>query len=47
MYENQLDPEFSRALAREMYVNEVVNVVKEGGKSSVKPGQMNLFCPQG
>lgn len=45
-----LDPEVSRALARELYIEETVNVVnpgKRGSPGKVKPGQMNLFNPAG
>lgn len=40
-----LDPETSAAMARELYVDETVNVVSPSMKSpgKVKPGQMNLF----
>lgn len=48
--EYTLDPEVNRAVARELYVNQTVNVVSASGKKSpskVKPGQMNLFHPKG
>jgi len=47
---NRLSPDVSRALARELYIESTVNVVNAGGRKSpskVKPGQMNLFNPQG
>ena len=44
---SELDPEFRRTLARELYVDETVNVVNSSKKSQVKPGQMNLFNPKG
>jgi hypothetical protein len=37
----KLDPEVSRALARELYLEETINVVnkgKKGSPSKVKPG---------
>ena len=42
----RLSPDINRAIARELYVDQVVNVVNTGSPS-VKPGQMNLFNPKG
>ena len=45
-----LGPEVNRAVARELYVNSIVNVVNPSSRKSarkVKPGQMNLFNPKG
>ena len=50
-YQNKdkaFDQEINKALARELYIDSTVNVVKAvDGKYSgkVKPGQMNLFQP--
>jgi hypothetical protein len=44
----EVDPELNRALARELYIQENINVVNTKDKKSpskVKPGQMNLFNP--
>jgi hypothetical protein len=39
-----LDPEISRIMARQIYVDETVNVVSpDRKKGRVKPGQINLF----
>ena len=41
VFNETLDPEYSRALARELYIEETVNVVnpaKKGSPSKVKPG---------
>lgn len=42
-----MDPELSKALAREIYVDSNINVVSPSRNSpgKVKPGQMNLFNP--
>ena len=46
-----MQPEVNRALARELYVDSLVNVVnpsaKKGTGGKVIPGQMNLFNPSG
>lgn len=39
-------PDINRAIARELYVDQVVNVVN-GGSPNIKQGQMNLFNPKG
>ena len=41
VFNETLDPEYSKALARELYIDETVNVVnpgKKGSPSKVKPG---------
>ena len=49
LYDDRFDPEFNRALARELYVDSTVNVVnaKRNSPGKVKPGQMNFFNPKG
>ena len=44
-----LSPEVNKAIAKELYIDSVINVVspKKGDKSGVIPGQMNLFNPIG
>lgn len=42
----RLSPDINRAIARELYVDSVVNVVNEGSPT-IKAGQMNLFNPKG
>jgi hypothetical protein len=36
-------PDINKQIAKELYIDSAVNVVKGKGKKAVKPGQMNLF----
>lgn len=46
--DDTFDPELNKAIARELYVEDTINVVNPTNRKSpnkVKPGQMNLFNP--